>query len=364
MSSAEHLEVHRYGSTVYRDMLKEFRNAEDEINLEFYIYNDDRTGRLFAQELKKAAERGVDVRVVIDGFGSSDFPYPVFKDLRESGVDIRYYNPIKMYKGIWRWVLRDHRKIVTIDEKAGYLGGMNINRRHLHPDELEDMPPEMSIKDTQVKVTGPRVRDIRNRFGETWQLMTGQEFEFSEPGEDTSSTILGGKLRNRNNALKDYVRRFREAEERIWLTQAYFVPPPYIREVLYEAVERGVDVRVVTPGTMDIVSVRSASKYLFRELVENGVKVYEYQDNLIHSKTGVVDGEWAGIGSLNIDYQSVLRNLELNISTRRRDTAKEMERQFVEDLDSSERVAKEDIENRGSFSKFRNWFCHNFRWIY
>lgn len=364
MSYPNDINIHRYGSTVYRDMIKEIRDAEEEINLEYYIFSDDKTGRLFIKELKKASERGVKVRIIIDGFGSSKFPYHRIKELRESGVNIRYYNPVQVYKGVWRWVFRDHRKIISIDNRVGYLGGMNIHHRHLQPEDLENLPPEKSIKDTQVRIEGPKARDIRNRFGQTWKMLTGEEFSFSEEEENRNTRILGGKLRHQNNALKDYIRKFRKAENYIHLTQAYFVPPEYIRKELYRAVNRGVDVKVVVPGIFDILSVRSASKHLYREMVKKGVSIHEYQNSFIHSKTGVVDGEWTGIGSLNIDYQSVLRNLELNISTEQEKVVEEMENHFRKDLENSEKVTLKDIEKRRSFEKFRNWFFYKFRWIY
>lgn len=361
----EKLKIYRSGNTAYSDMIQEIRKAEEEINLEYYIFANDMVGREFVSELLKACERGVKVRIVIDGFGSSSFPYPVKKKLREFGAEVKYYNPIKVYKGVWRWILRDHRKLLTVDRKTGFLGGMNISKRHLKSEEVTGISETLSIKDTHVRIKGPTVKEIRKKFGRTWKMINGDNrFENDTEIEKTSTKILGGKLRSYNNSIKEYIRQFKEADQSIKLTQAYFIPPPYIRKVLYNAVDRGVNVQLITPGLYDIKSVRSSSKHLYREMMDNGIKIYEYQNSFLHSKTGVVDGEWASVGSMNIDYQSVLRNLELNMATKKKQTVRRLEKEFKTDLSGSTRIKKEDLRKRTKLEEFRNWFFHRFRWIY
>ncbi len=358
--------VHRTGSTLYPDMLREIRDAEEEINFEYYIVRWDNIGRKFFRELKKAAERGVKVRMILDGFGSWDFPKPAKKALRESGVELIHYNPVKLYKGVWKWILRDHRKILTIDGEKGYLGGMNIDRKHLKPVELPDIPRKNVIRDTHLKVEGPTAKKIRNTFIDSWNSMKKEnDMEPEEVEENGMTTIVGGNIKTGDSIIKQYVNMIQSAEDSIKLTQSYFVPQKVVRKLLYEAVERGVKVQLITPAYYSEVRIaRHATKKLYKELMDNGVEIYEYTDTFIHSKTAVVDDKYATVGSMNLDFQGVLTNREINLFTQDKGTVKVMEKEFEKDLKKSRRVTKEQIDSRSWAENLINRFLYTFRALY
>ncbi len=359
--------VFRFGSSLYPNMIKSIRNAEEEVLFEYYIVRWDRAGKKFIKELKRAADRGVDVKIIIDGFGSWKFPERVKNYLRNSGVQLIHYNPVKLYKGIWKWVLRDHRKIMIIDGKTAYIGGMNIDKKHLEPEDQPETPRKEVIKDTHIKVNDSAAKKIRNKFIESWNVMQKEEeLQKKEIDEETSDTVVkGGNIKTEDSILKEYSKRIKDAEDSIKLTQSYFVPQKIVRKQLYSAVERGVDVKLIVPEYFSEVRIaRHATKNLYEELLKNGIDIYEYRDTFIHSKTAVFDSEWATVGSLNLDFQGVLTNLEINLFTRKKETVEKLDREFESDLENSVRITEEDVKNRFWVEKGLNKLFYAFRALY
>ncbi len=362
----EKQEVHRFGSTLYPEMLEDIDKAKNEIFLEYYIVKWDRIGKEFFRGLCRAAERGVEVKVIIDGFGSWNFPERAKKKMRDLGVELIHYNPVKLYKGIWKWILRDHRKIMVVDGKKAYIGGMNIDRKHLKPCEQTDTPRNQVIKDTHLEVEGKNtVVQIRNEFAKSWNAMKKEkELEIMDVKPEKTK-ILGGNIKTEDSILKEYVKKIRKADKSIKLVHSYFVPQKIVRRSLYDAVDRGVDVELITPAYFSEVRIaRHATKNLYGELIGNGVEVYEYIDSFLHSKTCLIDDSWMTVGSMNLDFQGVLTNREINLFTENKESVNKMKKGFEEDLEKSVKITKKHLEERNWLENQLNQFFYSFRSLY
>jgi cardiolipin synthase A/B len=339
------------GDEFFPAMLDAIRSAQASVNMEMFIFDDGEVAGQFARALADKAREGVEVRLLIDGYGSSlgDLERP----MRSAGVKIRVYKPLRIYT-IYKIGNRTHRKILTVDGKVGFTGGVGIDDRWKgdarNPDEW---------RETMVKVEGPVVAQLQSIFMEDWVHTTGEVLHGSRQfpqlppaGEVLAQAIRASRSDPSSMAKLLYYMGIQAARKRIWIENAYFVPDRQIRRGLVAAVARGVDVRVLVPGRhIDVPIVRMASRFHYGELLDGGVKIYEYRPTMMHNKVMVVDGIWSTIGSINFVNRSMKKNAEANVAIYDRAFAELVETTIEADLAKSELFTKERWKKRGLLAR-------------
>ncbi len=364
------LTVYSSGSELYPRMLQCIRNAREAVNMEIYIFREDAVGERFVEALSEAARRGVTVRFIRDAWGSFTFPSHFLDTMEEAGVNIIRYRPISPFTGRWGWRRRDHRKLLSIDREIGFVGGINVGREY-----LARVDGGMGIRDTHFEVRGPAVLQINDIFSYNWQNHhhARDEYLTEDPGSEASGScgcgpdescarIVGGRWRQKNNILEEYLNHIRRARDRIRLTQAYFLPNRDVLEALYEARKRGCRVQLLVPGRSDVPPVQYGTRYLYEDLLDHGVEVFEYMEASLHAKTAIIDDQWVLGGTFNFDYQSIFHNLEVNLTVDSEDFAAEMNEVFEDDLAESRRVTRDQLHEWSLYERFlaRTWY--HLRW--
>ncbi len=310
----------RGGDAYFRAIEAAFERARHEIHLETYIYRDDATGQRIARALKRAASRGVEVRVVIDGFGSSKLPRSVLEDLRADGVQVAVFGPrISPWTFRRERLRRMHRKLVVVDRAIAFVGGINI----VDDDEpCGDIGPR---HDYAVVVQGPLVEVIHLAVARLWRFLAWRALRrgairrvvppesAAVAGTTRAAFLVRDSLRHRRDIEHAYLRAIERAETEIVLAHAYFLPGGDFRHALVDAARRGVRVLLLLQGRVEYFLERHASRALYRELLDAGIEIHEYRRGYLHAKVAVIDGHWATVGSSNIDPFSLLLSREANV---------------------------------------------------
>ncbi|MCB9583795.1 MAG: cardiolipin synthase B [Polyangiaceae bacterium] len=358
----------RNGPQAFPEMLSAIEGAKRQVLLEMYWFDSDHIGRRFTEALLKAAARGVEVRVIYDAIGSIDADDAMFEELTRGGVRVVEFNPILPWRERFRWARvsrRDHRKILVVDGCVGFTGGINIAAQWW-PDDDSVEP----WRDDMVRVEGPAVEDFVHLFESTWQMERGESLALFEPEEvgdqrrpeDQSVSVLGENYyRNRQQIANAYLANIRAAKSKIWITNSYFVPDRPVVKGLIAAAQRGVDVRVLLPGEIDVKIVRYASQAVWGKLMRAGVRIFEWSGNVLHAKTAVIDGSWCTIGTFNLDHLSVFSNLEVNLSVRDPEFGEALEQGFLWDLERSREITPHDFAFRPLGERLLELFLYRFR---
>jgi len=327
-------------SAVFDVLEREIRNAQESIHILIYIWRPggEPSDRILAAVLDRA-RAGVQCRVVVDPIGSesfsgaTDFDQGVEQQLRKSGVEVHYYRPLKG-KVLGRLLGRTHEKIVVIDGKVGITGGFGIWKVWLGDGDAED-----HWRDTSVRVEGPAVREMQLAFSRSWQESGGDLLpqaafpEVPEQGAARAGFVSShGRL-----GVTDAERMTRlvlgAATRRLWIANAYFTPPSGILRLLEEKVKQGLDIRVLAPGPVhDVRSVRASQRSTYKRLLKAGLKIWEYQPSMLHSKTILVDDWLSVIGSTNLDPLSLNKLGEGSLVISDPTVAAQLEQHFLIDV--------------------------------
>lgn len=338
------------GPVTYAAMLAAIEHAHDHINIETFIMEDDVIGRKFAARLSAMQKRGVQVNLIYDSVGSRSTPAEFFDALASSGVNVLQFNPINPFQAgkDWDLVRRDHRKLLIVDGKVAFVGGLNISSVYSSGSsgKAKKSNAKTSWRDTHLRVEGPAVSEFQKLFMATWTeqqavpLTTGNYFPaLTQQGSDVVRAIGSSPAEPFSQIFATLLSAIDSAETRIFVTTAYFVPDPQLLAALKRAVARGVDVRLLLPHMTDSVLVFHASRSFFTELLEAGVTIYEQQDAVLHAKTALIDSVWSTIGSTNLDWRSFVHNQEINAVVLGQSFGTQMHAMFERDLASSQRVS-------------------------
>jgi cardiolipin synthase len=352
----------------YEAMREAIQNAKDTINLETFIFEDDKVGREFATLLLKKRAEGVQVNLIYDGAGCFDTPNSFFQRLRDGGVNTLEFNPLNPFKewgSQWYLLERDHRKILVVDGSIAITGGVNIGSRYfesLQGEYPEDMRRKL-WRDTDVRIEGPAVAEFQRLFLDTWTEKNGPElsgrnyFPSLKKAGDHLVRVVGSSPGKRNHITYImYAGAITFAENSVHITAAYFVPDKEVVRALTEAAARGVDVKLILPSTSDHSLVFSAGRSYYTTLLNSGVKLFERRDRLLHAKTAVIDGVWSTVGSTNMDLWSFLRNDEVNAVILGKGFGAQMEAMFASDLEKSNPITLEQWEKRPLTDHIAEWF--------
>ncbi|AMB84759.1 cardiolipin synthase B [Pseudomonas agarici] len=303
------------GEDYYERVFTSIRLAQQEVLLETFIIVDDKVGRALQQVLIKAAQRGVRVEVAMDGYGTADLPKAFIHAMTAEGVRVHIFDPQPRLIGLRTNLFRRlHRKIVVIDGRRAFIGGLNYGADH-----LIDYGP-MAKQDYAVEVTGPVVRQIRDsslRLLAAVLAPPSQLLPTPVPSGPARAMLLErDNLHHTHDIEAHYLAAFQAARTRLVVANAYFFPGYRLLRALRNAARRGVDVTLILQGQPDMRWVRAFSRLLYNDLLRDGVKIFEYCQRPLHGKVALIDDEWATVGSSNLDPLSLALNLEANLFIR------------------------------------------------
>jgi cardiolipin synthase len=343
-----------------------FDRARHEIYLETYIYENDATGRRIANALKRAALRGVNVYVLIDGYGSKDLPRSMLNNLRADGVKVLIYRPkISPWTFRRKRLRRMHRKIAVVDREIAFVGGINIID---DSETTSDIPPRY---DYAVAVEGPLVDVIRLSAQRLWSIMAWSYFRKGtvRGGALPASTSAGGHMsaaflirdnfHHRRDIEAAYMRAIEQAESEIILAHAYFLPGLDFRHALIDAAGRGVRVSLLLQGRVEYFLHHYASRALYGNLLDAGIRIYEYRRSFLHAKVAVIDGHWATVGSSNIDPFSLLLSREANVVVENEGFGTTLTQSLKQTIEIDGRpILKDNWKQQPAFLRFMSWLSY------
>ena len=349
--------IYTYGEELYADMLAAIEGAAQTIYFETYIWKADEVGERFKRALGEAAERGVDVYVIWDDFANLVVPRKFFSTM-PAGINVMRHPAVATP---WRprsWG-RNHRKLLAVDGRLGFIGGYNIGSTYA-----------TGWRDTHARIDGAGTAELDNAFVDFWNLhaVQGKHEQLPSPPKRRWFTDLRihrntpriGVYPIRNM----YLEAIDMASERVWLTHAYFVPDRDMVAALQDAVRRGVDVRIIVPAKSNHVVVDWLSRGFYHEFLSAGVRIFGYRNAMVHAKTAVIDGTWSTIGTANLDRLSLAGNYEINLEITDEDVGELMEQIFVTDLTNTFEFTEERWARRSFMTKFTELLLSPWRPIF
>ena len=358
------------GPATYKAMFTAMRAAKNHINLETYIFEDDEIGRQFADLLLERQASGIQVNLIYDSVGCLSTPKEFFKRLSDGGIRVLEFNPVNPFAGNKKkWLLnnRDHRKLLIVDGRVAFLGGINISKSYSsspfsRSKRQKQGKPTSGWRDTHLQIEGPVVAKFQKLFMDTWAKQRGEPLAskkyFPKLGKQGGEIVraIGSSFDDPKSLMYlTLLSVIDHAEQRVYLTNAYFVPDPKLLEALKSAAGRRVDVRLILPNQTDSWAVFHAGRSHYNDLLRAGVKIYERRGTVMHSKTAVVDGVWSTVGSTNLDWRSFLHNDELNAAILGHEFAEQMEVMFAQDLAESKTIHLKSWKRRPVKLRVQEW---------
>ncbi len=357
------LELLQNGDAYFPAMLAAIRGAKKTINFQAYIIYSDKTGWAFRDALIERARAGVEVRILLDGLGSGwKLNNSDVQMMKDAGCKFAYYHPLLSWR-IDRSNRRSHRRVLVIDGKLGFTGGVGFaeqwsghaqDPKHWH--------------DVQVRVEGPLVSALQNAFEEHWIKTFGEtlsgadQFPALPPAGGMNGQLIASHSFSMAPIPLTQAVAFAAAEKRIWITNAYCAPSSDQVDLLVKAVQRHVDVRFIVPGPHnDQPLTKSAGRTAYGRMLEGGVRIFEYQPTMIHTKAMVIDGMFSLIGSSNLDPRSSQINEELDLAMYDAEFGQKMEAMFEGDLRRSTEYTLEQFRNRSLWERTTEWLMVPFR---
>lgn len=360
------------GPRTHRAMFEAISAARDHVNIHTYILDDGEVGERLAALLAAKAREGVKVHVMYDSIGSIGTSKAYFQRLRETGVRVCEFNPVKRVDKVNN---RNHRKITVVDGRTAFTGGINISETYASSSRLarrgqdKEADRKRGWRDTHVVVEGPVVAQFQRIFLDDWALQDCGPWQdarfFPRPevhGSERMRVVRRDPGRESSDMYHVLLGAIDRAERRVWLTFGYFVPDPRTKQALIDAARRGVDVRLMLPGFSDFWAPVYAGRSHYDELLEAGVRLYEWHEALIHAKTAVIDSAWSSVGSSNLDWRSFVHNYEADLIVHDAEFARALERRFELDVAASVPVEPAAWARRPAGERFKEWLAR--RWEY
>jgi cardiolipin synthase len=345
------------GDEVFEAMWAALAAARHSVILTTYILEPDRVGERTLLELEQAAARGCRVLVVLDAFGSHRVSEARLARLRAAGATVVSFNPIVRWRAPFSALVRNHRKILVVDETRAFCGGMNVAEEYAGPRHGTGL-----FRDTQLALEGPCARDLAHLVERDMLDRPSHVHADDGPAGEAGGNlvqILDSHVRRHRRAIQKALRvTLARTLQRCYLTSPYFVPPRRMMRSLVHAARRGVDVRVLTAGRSDVPLVRLASQHLYGRLLRAGVRIFELESRVLHAKTVTVDGVYASVGSFNLDYWSDRRNLEVSVAVLDRVAAEALEQHFCADLEGAREVKLETWIRRSLPRRILGWLAY------
>lgn len=336
----------------FQSILEKIEKAVREVRIEMYMFNFDELGRAVLESLKQARERGVEVYLLVDGIGSMGFLDELDDYCSKNDIHFKIYHPLPLglhylqksslkiptWRNIrWFFIMfrkinnRDHRKVVLVDQKFAFIGSQNITRVH-----SETLSRDKAWRDTGVEVQGPPVSELVSTNDFAWSKAKAEGLVHSWKFHE-HVLRLSARRKHRLSRVKYLVKSINQAQRRVWITTAYFLPSRRILKALVNAGRRGVDVALCLPAKSDIPFMKWTSRLLYDRLLKAGVKIYEYQDRVLHAKTMMID-DWGTVGSYNLNHRSLIHDLEIEVVIDQPQWLEKLEKQWNIDLKKSKLI--------------------------
>jgi cardiolipin synthase len=341
------------GDAFFPAILNAIKQAQDSINFDVYIFEPDEIGRQFMDAFKERAQAGVEVRLLLDGFGALKLKKRYRDGLSQAGVKISRFRPPSL-RSLPRFYRRTHRRAIVIDGRVGFTGGAAVsvkwkgNVRNAH-----------EWRDSMTRVTGPLVAGIQSAFACNWVYCTGEVitgprfFPRLDRGKGPCSLSVVSSPSDAMQPIRLlFWLSFINARQRLWICNSYFIPDRRLRAAVIERAHAGVDVRILVPGNhTDALPVQAAGRSYYEELLAAGIRIFEYQPAMMHAKTVVIDGAWSVVGSANLDERSMELNEENILGIADRDFARAVEEGVMADLERSREIHLDEWRKRPIYKK-------------
>jgi len=348
------------GPATYQAMFAAMHPAKDHINLETYIFEDDEVGQQFADLLLEKQASGVQVNLIYDSVGCLNTPKEFFAHLSAGGIQVLEFNPVNPLVGNKKeWLLnnRDHRKLLVVDGRIAFIGGINISESYSSGSSMRSTRKKgaktAGWRDTHLQIEGPVVAEFQKLFMDTWSKQKGPQLaeknyfpKLVKEGDDIVRAIGSASADPHSLIYLTLLSAIDNAQHRVYLTNAYFVPDPQLLKALTDAAQRGVEVKLILPSHTDSWAAFHAGRSYYSKLLRSGVKIYERRGAVMHSKTASIDGVWSTVGSTNLDWRSFLHNDEINAAILGRSFSRQMDALFAKDLAESDAIDLDHWEQR------------------
>jgi cardiolipin synthase len=353
----------RDGREAFPAMLSAIANAQHEVLLEMYWVSPDAVGLSFLDALTERAKAGVSVRVIYDAIGSMAITPGFWASLVRAGGEVIPFHaifPLRNTLTLDVLERRDHRKMLVIDRQLGFIGGINLSRQWLPPEQGGD-----GWRDDMVGVRGEVSHELRALFFDTWRRATGA----ADPADlmpvrrrrSRRVFVLANPWRKRRDVRREYLRRIYFAKSSVDIANPYFVPNRSVRGALIHAAERGVRVRVLVPERGDVRMVQFAVEAFFDQLLKHALEIYVLPDRVMHAKTAIIDDSFATVGSYNLDERSWRKNMEVNLAVEDEAFARHVRGWFDEDCRVARRIALDDWRARPTARRALEWIAYGLR---
>ncbi len=362
------------GPATYAAMFAAIREAKAHINVESYIFDDSAVGQRFADLLIDRQAHGVQVNVIYDSAGALGTKAEFFTRLSAAGIAVMEFNPINPLKGTKPWKLnhRDHRKLMVVDGRTAFLGGINISSVYSSGSSFRRAAAQVSAtgtgwRDTDIQIDGPVVNEFQKLFLETWNKQRGTPlgqkgyFPVVEPQGQEMVRAIGSTPDDPYSLIYlTLISAITNAAKQVSITNAYFVPDPQLMQALLDAAARRVDVRLILPNKSDSALTFHAGRSYYTRLLQGGVKIYERRGPPLHVKTAVIDGVWSCVGSSNLDWRSALDNDEINAVMLGREFAGQMLSAYERDVLASDRIELDAWQRRSLLLRLKEGWARLF----
>jgi len=342
------------GDHFYPAMLAAIDGAAHHLLLEMYLWTSGRVSERFIAALRRAADRGVAVYLLLDDFGTRGLSGDDRRRLHHPGIQLARHNPLRLGR-FARYLSRDHRKLLLVDGELAYTGGFGISDDFDPPRH-----PERRWRDTVVEIRGPVVHDWQQLFAHTWQRWAELPLLVDAPSTSRTAGPAQGRVHatrglRRRHMSRNLLQAAWQARRQVWIATAYFIPSRQLRRVLRRQARRGVDVRLLLPGPItDHPGVRHAGRRYYARLLRNGVRIFEYQPRFMHTKLVLCD-DWVSTGSNNFDRWNLRRNLEANQEINDVALAAAASALFEADLQSAQEISAAAWRRRPWHQRLLEW---------
>ena len=352
------------GDSFFNDLFESISNAKKTINIESYIFDLDVLGLKLLNSLSAAAERGVIVKLLIDGAGCSEWNFSDAEKFRKNNFQIRFFHPLtwqrkhsrlwtflsinKIIRGLSLFNHRNHRKVFLVDEHA-YVGSMNVTSKH-----LKSVYHQQAWRDTVVRLRGEKIHVLYETFNEAWRFYNNYILRYLQKITASSGMpliMLNRTIKQRRHTYHCLIQRLLSAKTKIYITTPYFIPTLRMRRILKKAAENGVEVVAILPRKNDFIGVKLAMNGFYSSLLKSGIKIFEYQPSMLHAKVLITDHR-VMIGSTNMNSRSLLLDLEVDIEITHSDNIKLIQSQFKEDLSQCKEIYLNEWNQRSLYEKF------------
>jgi cardiolipin synthase len=347
-------------------MTRAIAAAKNHINLETYIFDEDAVGTPMAELLMERQRAGVQVNIIYDAVGTLGTPQAFFDRMREAGIHLLAFNPVNPLKALGPWELnqRDHRKLLVVDGRVAFAGGVNISSSYANSSLFRarsNRGNKVGWRDTHVQIEGPAVAALQWEFLNHWANQQALPFSDSDyfPAQQVAGKtllrVLASEPEGDQEIYRAYLLAIRSAKKSVHITAAYFAPDAQVLRALQDAARRGVEVVLVLPAVRESSLVFYAGRALYQDLLQSGIHLYQLQVAVLHAKTAVIDSVWSTVGSANMDTRSFLHNHELNVVVFDDAFGLSMEGAFAEDLRLSTAITRAQWEQRSWSERVKEW---------